>query len=70
MSKVTTVVTFFLNCPVTSRRAKLAEELAVLKQVDEFASKGLSPPRGKNGFARYSLYFVWKRNRKLLSIYT
>lgn len=35
-------------------RAALAEELAVLKQVDEFASKGLSPPRGKNGFARVS----------------
>ncbi|XP_022714583.1 kinesin-like protein KIN-4A isoform X1 [Durio zibethinus] len=35
-------------------RAALAEELAVLKQIDEFASKGLSPPRGKNGFARAS----------------
>ncbi|KAL3571549.1 hypothetical protein D5086_025453 [Populus alba] len=35
-------------------RAALADELAVLKQVDEFASKGLSPPRGKNGFARAS----------------
>lgn len=35
-------------------RAALAEELAVLKQVDEFALKGLSPPRGKNGFARVS----------------
>lgn len=35
-------------------RAALAEELAVLRQVDEFASKGLSPPRGKNGFARAS----------------
>lgn len=35
------------------RRAALAEELAVLRQVDEFAVKGLSPPRGKNGFARY-----------------
>nr|KJB58550.1 hypothetical protein B456_009G214600 [Gossypium raimondii] len=35
-------------------RAALAEELAVLKQVDEFASKGLSPPKGKNGFARAS----------------
>ncbi|XWS21231.1 hypothetical protein CRYUN_Cryun30bG0037700 [Craigia yunnanensis] len=35
-------------------RAALAEELAVLKQVDEFASKGLSPLRGKNGFARAS----------------
>ncbi|KAJ0085899.1 hypothetical protein Patl1_08905 [Pistacia atlantica] len=35
-------------------RAALGEELAVLKQVDEFTSKGLSPPRGKNGFARAS----------------
>ncbi|KAI4337005.1 hypothetical protein L6164_015467 [Bauhinia variegata] len=33
-------------------RAALAEELAMLKQVNEFAAKGLSPPRGKNGFAR------------------
>ena len=36
------------------RRAALAEELAVLRQVDEFASKGVSPPRGKNGFSRYN----------------
>ncbi|KAK2971862.1 hypothetical protein RJ640_000879 [Escallonia rubra] len=35
-------------------QAALAEELAVLRQVDEFASKGLSPPRGKSGFARAS----------------
>ncbi|KAL0717973.1 hypothetical protein Bca4012_067295 [Brassica carinata] len=35
-------------------RAALAEELSVLRQVDEFAVKGLSPPRGKNGFARAS----------------
>ncbi|KAJ0818832.1 putative plus-end-directed kinesin ATPase [Helianthus annuus] len=35
-------------------RAALAEELAVLRQVDEFASKGISPPRGKNGFSRAS----------------
>ncbi|KAK4796179.1 hypothetical protein SAY86_028505 [Trapa natans] len=35
-------------------RAALAEELAVLKQVDDFASMGLSPSRGKNGFARAS----------------
>ncbi|KAK2970641.1 hypothetical protein RJ640_012229 [Escallonia rubra] len=34
------------------RRAALAEELAVLRQVDEFASTGLSLPRGKSGFAR------------------
>ncbi|CAA2962471.1 P-loop containing nucleoside triphosphate hydrolases superfamily isoform 1, partial [Olea europaea subsp. europaea] len=35
-------------------RAALAEELAVLRQVDEFASKGVSPPRGKNGYSRAS----------------
>ncbi|KAF7830599.1 kinesin-like protein KIN-4A isoform X1 [Senna tora] len=35
-------------------RAALAEELAMLKQVNEFVAKGLSPPRGKNGFARAS----------------
>ncbi|KAI4339834.1 hypothetical protein MLD38_024733 [Melastoma candidum] len=35
-------------------RAALAEELSVLKQVEELASKGLTPPRGKNGFARLS----------------
>ncbi|KAJ8538106.1 hypothetical protein K7X08_014646 [Anisodus acutangulus] len=35
-------------------RAALGEELAVLRQVDEFASKGMSPPRGKNGFSRAS----------------
>ncbi|KAL0325531.1 UNVERIFIED_CONTAM: Kinesin-like protein KIN-4A [Sesamum radiatum] len=35
-------------------RAALAEELAVLRQVDEFASKGVSPPRGKNGLSRAS----------------
>ncbi|MED6109031.1 Kinesin-like protein KIN-4A [Stylosanthes scabra] len=35
-------------------RAALAEELAMLKQVNEFAAKGLSPPKGKNGFARAS----------------
>ncbi|CAL1410691.1 unnamed protein product [Linum trigynum] len=35
-------------------RAALGEELAVLRQVDELASKGLTPPKGKNGFARAS----------------
>ncbi|XP_057490138.1 kinesin-like protein KIN-4A [Actinidia eriantha] len=35
-------------------RAALAEELTVMKQVDEFAAKGISPPRGKNGFSRVS----------------
>ncbi|XP_019156476.1 PREDICTED: kinesin-like protein KIN-4A [Ipomoea nil] len=35
-------------------RAALAEELAVLRQVDEFRSNGISPPRGKNGLFRAS----------------
>ncbi|KAL2974079.1 hypothetical protein AAZX31_14G082300 [Glycine max] len=35
-------------------RAALAEELAILKQVNGVAAKGLPPPRGKNGFARAS----------------
>ncbi|OVA15880.1 Kinesin [Macleaya cordata] len=35
-------------------RAALAEELAILKQEDEFASKGLTSPRGKNGNSRVS----------------
>ncbi|XP_051150955.1 kinesin-like protein KIN-4A isoform X2 [Andrographis paniculata] len=38
----------------TQVRAALAEELAVLRQVDEFASKGVTPPRGKNGVSRAS----------------
>ncbi|CAI0464992.1 unnamed protein product [Linum tenue] len=33
-------------------RTALGEELAVLRQVDELASKGITPPKGKNGFAR------------------
>ncbi|KAL9269949.1 Kinesin-like protein [Drosera capensis] len=35
-------------------RAALAEELAVLRQVEDLTSKGLSPPNGKNGFSRVS----------------
>nr|GMD49677.1 kinesin-like protein KIN-4A isoform X1 [Ipomoea batatas] len=35
-------------------RAALADELAVLRQVDEFRSNGISPPRGKNGLFRAS----------------
>ncbi|KAL3512090.1 hypothetical protein ACH5RR_024807 [Cinchona calisaya] len=34
-------------------RAALAEELAVLRQVDDFAFKGMNPPRAKNGFSSY-----------------
>ncbi|XP_071925363.1 kinesin-like protein KIN-4A isoform X4 [Coffea arabica] len=33
-------------------RAALAEELSVLRQADEFAAKGMSPPRVKNGLSR------------------
>lgn len=29
----------------------------MLKQVNEFAASGLSPPRGKNGFARSAFHF-------------
>ncbi|KAG4964956.1 hypothetical protein JHK82_039172 [Glycine max] len=39
---------------VRFERAALAEELAILKQVNGVAAKGLPPPRGKNGFARAS----------------
>ncbi|CBI21380.3 hypothetical protein VitviT2T_010985 [Vitis vinifera] len=35
-------------------RAALAEELGLLKQVDQLSLNGLSPPRGKNGHSRMS----------------
>uniref|UniRef100_A0A1D1ZCR1 Chromosome-associated kinesin KIF4 n=2 Tax=Anthurium amnicola TaxID=1678845 RepID=A0A1D1ZCR1_9ARAE len=35
-------------------RAALAEELATMKQGEEMVSKGLSPPRGKNGYSGIS----------------
>ncbi|GAB4852240.1 Kinesin-like protein KIN-4A [Ancistrocladus abbreviatus] len=38
----------------TQVRSSLAEELAVLKQIEELASKGLTLPKGKNGFSRVS----------------
>ncbi|XP_044475229.1 kinesin-like protein KIN-4A [Mangifera indica] len=49
-------------------RAALGEELSVLKQVDEFASKGLSPPRGKNGFARASSMSLNARMARISSL--
>ncbi|CAH2044868.1 unnamed protein product, partial [Thlaspi arvense] len=49
-------------------RAALAEELAVLRQVDEFAVKGLSPPRGKNGFARASSLSPTARMSRISSL--
>ncbi|KAG5030727.1 hypothetical protein JHK85_014709 [Glycine max] len=48
-------------------RAALAEELAMLKQVNEFAAKGLSPPR-KNGFARASSMSPNARMAKIASL--
>ncbi|KAL8141125.1 hypothetical protein V2J09_007146 [Rumex salicifolius] len=38
----------------TQVRSALGEELAVLKQVDELTSKGLTPPKGKNSLSRVS----------------
>nr|XP_009787508.1 PREDICTED: chromosome-associated kinesin KIF4A isoform X5 [Nicotiana sylvestris] len=49
-------------------RAALGEELAVLRQVDEFASKGLSPPRGKNGFSRASSMSPNARTARIASL--
>ncbi|XP_057422816.1 kinesin-like protein KIN-4A isoform X2 [Lotus japonicus] len=49
-------------------RAALAEELAMLKQVNEFAAKGFSPPRGKNGFARASSMSVNARMARIASL--
>ncbi|KAI3460205.1 hypothetical protein Pfo_016868 [Paulownia fortunei] len=49
-------------------RAALAEELAVLRQVDEFASKGVSPPRGKNGISRASSMSPTARMSRIASL--
>ncbi|KAH6782236.1 P-loop containing nucleoside triphosphate hydrolases superfamily protein [Perilla frutescens var. frutescens] len=49
-------------------RAALAEELAVLRQVDEFASKGVSPPRGKNGLSRASSMSPNARMSRIVSL--
>ncbi|KAF1865659.1 hypothetical protein Lal_00005036 [Lupinus albus] len=49
-------------------RAALAEELAMLKQVNEFTAKGLSPPRGKNGFARASCMSPHARTARIASL--
>ncbi|XP_023523957.1 kinesin-like protein KIN-4A [Cucurbita pepo subsp. pepo] len=49
-------------------RAALAEELSMLRQVEEFASKGLSPPRGKNGLARVSSMSPTARMARVTSL--
>ncbi|RVX23379.1 Kinesin-like protein KIN-4A [Vitis vinifera] len=41
-------------------RAALAEELGLLKQVDQLSLNGLSPPRGKNGHSRDVDYFTFE----------
>ncbi|KOM43538.1 hypothetical protein LR48_Vigan05g114200 [Vigna angularis] len=46
------------------RHDALADELAMLKQVNEFAAKGLSPPR-KNGFARCQL---WEKDMEIREV--
>ncbi|KAL2504261.1 Kinesin-like protein FRA1 [Abeliophyllum distichum] len=53
---------------VRHERAALAEELAVLRQVDEFASKGVSPPRGKNGYSRESSMSTTGRTARIASL--
>ncbi|KAH6781081.1 P-loop containing nucleoside triphosphate hydrolases superfamily protein [Perilla frutescens var. hirtella] len=49
-------------------RAALAEELAVLRQVDEFASKGVNPSRDKNGASRLSLMSPTARMSRIASL--
>ncbi|GFP83474.1 chromosome-associated kinesin kif4 [Phtheirospermum japonicum] len=49
-------------------RGALAEELAVLRQVNEFASKGVSPPRGKNGVSRASSMSPAARMSRIASL--
>lgn len=54
------------------RRAALAEELAVLRQVEEFAAKGVSPPKGKNAFSRYNFilpFYHLEKRLNLLSLF-
>ncbi|CAI9115824.1 OLC1v1016825C1 [Oldenlandia corymbosa var. corymbosa] len=49
-------------------RAALAEELAVLRQVDEFAAKGLNPPRAKNGLSRAASMSPTARMSRITSL--
>ncbi|XP_073276005.1 kinesin-like protein KIN-4A [Primulina huaijiensis] len=49
-------------------RAALAEELAVLRQVDEFALKGVTPNNGKNGFSRASSMSPNARMARIFSL--
>nr|GMD93830.1 kinesin-like protein KIN-4A isoform X1 [Ipomoea batatas] len=49
-------------------RAALAEELAALRQIDELAAKGISPPRGKNGLSRASSVSPNSRMARIASL--
>ncbi|KAG6406917.1 hypothetical protein SASPL_134534 [Salvia splendens] len=51
-----------------SRKAALAEELAVLRQVGEIVSKGVSPSRQKNGASRVSLMSPTARMSRIASL--
>ncbi|XP_010688678.2 kinesin-like protein KIN-4A isoform X2 [Beta vulgaris subsp. vulgaris] len=52
----------------TQVRTALAEELSVLKQLEELASKGLSTPKGKNGFSRLSSLSPHARMARITSL--
>ncbi|EPS57485.1 hypothetical protein M569_17332, partial [Genlisea aurea] len=49
-------------------RSALAEELAFLRQVNDFIAKGLSPPPGHNGFTRVSSMSPDARSSRIASL--
>ncbi|KAK1300130.1 Kinesin-like protein FLA10 [Acorus calamus] len=49
-------------------RAALAEELTILKQVDELDARGCTPPRGKNGSSRTSALSPTARLARISSL--
>ncbi|XP_074264071.1 kinesin-like protein KIN-4A isoform X2 [Silene latifolia] len=52
----------------TQVRAALAEELAVLKQLEDLSAKGLSTPKGKNGLSRLSSLSPSARMARIASL--
>ncbi|KAH9625602.1 hypothetical protein KSS87_017077 [Heliosperma pusillum] len=52
----------------TQVRAALAEELAVLKQLEDLSTKGLSTPKGKNGLSRLSSLSPSARMARITSL--
>ncbi|KAI4366449.1 hypothetical protein MLD38_022323 [Melastoma candidum] len=57
-----------MRCAWNTKNKAKSEELSVVKKVDELASKGLSPPRTKNGFARLSSMSPNARMARLTSL--